>query len=158
MQKYWANRKRLIVCTVWVEYKRRLELKMKRFSFPKNKRLLTDKQFKAVLNRRLTAADGLLKLFMAENHRGYPRLGVSVGKAYGGAVVRNRLKRLIREAFRLSRGRIPADFDYLVMISPQWTARWRKQASAKKAAGKLGLQDVRASLMTLVEKLMGKGE
>ncbi len=131
---------------------------MKQFSFPKNKRLLTDEQFKAVLNRRLSAADGLLKLFVAENDCGYPRLGVSVGKAYGGAVVRNRLKRLVREAFRLSRERIPADFDYLVMISPRWTDRWGKSVSAKKAARKLGMEDVTASLLALVDKLMGKVE
>ncbi len=97
-----------------------------RFSFPKKKRLVSNRQFKAVLSRGLRLSlgllpesNGLLTLYMAENNCGYPRLGISVKKSCGNAVVRNRLKRLLREAFRQSQDRIPAGFDYLLMISPQ---------------------------------------
>jgi len=92
---------------------------LKRFSFGKDKRLISDKQFKAVLVRNIRVSNGLLSLYMAENDCGYPRLGVSVSKSCGGAVVRNRLKRLLREAFRQSQDRLPAGFDYLLMISPK---------------------------------------
>ncbi len=88
------------------------------FSFPKKKRLVSNRQFKAVLARGLRLSNGLLTLCMAENDCGYPRLGVSVSKSCGNAVVRNRLKRLLREAFRQSQDRIPAGFDYLIMIHP----------------------------------------
>jgi len=88
------------------------------FSFPKEKRLVSNSQFKAVLARGLRLSNGLLTLCMAENDCGYPRLGVSVSKSCGNAVVRNRLKRLLREAFRQSQDRIPAGFDYLIMIHP----------------------------------------
>jgi len=91
---------------------------MKQFSFPKEKRLVNNRQFKAVLARGLRLSNGLLTLYMAENDCGYPRLGVSVSKSCGNAVVRNRLKRLLREAFRQSQDRIPAGFDYLLMIHP----------------------------------------
>jgi len=91
---------------------------MKQFLFPKEKRLVSNRQFKAVLARGLRLSNGLLTLCMAENDCGYPRLGVSVSKSCGNAVVRNRLKRLLREAFRQSQDRIPAGFDYLLMIHP----------------------------------------
>jgi ribonuclease P protein component len=93
-------------------------LKQKGFSFGKNKRLVSDKQFKAVLARSLRVSNGLLTLYMAENDCGYPRLGISVKKSCGNAVVRNRLKRILREAFRQNQDQIPAGFDYLLMISP----------------------------------------
>jgi len=88
------------------------------FSFPKEKRLVSNRQFKAVLARGVRLSDGLLTLYMAKNDCGYLRLGVSVGKSCGNAVVRNRLKRLLREVFRQNQDRIPAGFDYLLMVSP----------------------------------------
>ena len=93
---------------------------MKQYSFPKKKRLVTNRQFGAVLSGNLCVSDGLLRLYMAENDCGYARLGVSVGKSCGNAVTRNRLKRLLREAFRQNYDRIAAGFDYLVMISPEF--------------------------------------
>ncbi len=71
--------------------------------------------FKRVYDRRVSASDSRLLVFVARNHLGYPRLGLSVSRKHGGAVVRNRWKRLLREAFRLSRTRLPANID-LVLI------------------------------------------
>ncbi len=59
----------------------------------------------------------LLVLYIAENSLSHPRLGVSVGKSCGAAVIRNRLKRLLREVFRQSQDKIPTGFDYVLMFS-----------------------------------------
>jgi len=122
---------------------------LKQFSFPKKKRLVRNRQFKAVLARKLRVSDGLLTLYMAENDCGYVRLGVSVSKSCGGAVVRSRLKRLLREAFRQNQGQIPAGFDYLLMISPDWPKKEDKPAIAKKNIGRPTFEQIKASFLAL---------
>ncbi|RKY25436.1 MAG: ribonuclease P protein component [Planctomycetota bacterium] len=130
---------------------------MKRFSFPKSRRLVTNRQFEAVLARKLRVSDGLLTLYMAENDCGYPRLGVSVAKSCGNAVVRNRLKRLLRESFRQSRDEIPAGFDYLLMVSQQWTKKVEQSAGLGKDVKRLTYERVRSSFLALVDTAAKKG-
>jgi ribonuclease P protein component len=124
---------------------------LKRFSLPKSKRLVRNGQFKDVLDRGLRAGDEVLTLYMAKNECGYPRLGVSVGKFWGNAVVRNRLKRLLREAFRQSQDQIPAGFDYVVMISR--TGERSDKSVVKEAVRQLTFKQVSASLLALVHQL-----
>lgn len=90
---------------------------MKKYTLSKKKRLSSNNQFKAILADGYNARDRLLILYMKRNDCGYPRLGVTVGKIHGNAVVRNRLKRLMREAFRQNQDQIPEGFDYLLLIS-----------------------------------------
>ncbi len=125
---------------------------MKQFSFPKSKRLVSDRQFKAVLARNLHFSNGFLTLYMGQNECGHPRLGVSVGKSCGDAVVRNRLKRLLKEVFRQSQGEIPAGFDYLLMVSPHWAKKLDKSADLRKALRLLTFEKVKTSFLALVNR------
>jgi ribonuclease P protein component len=129
---------------------------LKQFFFSKKKRLVSNKQFEAVLARKVRVANGLLVLYAAENDCGYPRLGVSVGKSCGGAVERNRLKRLLREAFRQSQDRIPPGFDYLLMISPQLSKKLNKSINSKEAVRQLKFEQVKASFLALAAAAAGK--
>ena len=119
-------------------------------SFPKSKRLVRNGQFKDVLDRGLRVSDGVLTLYMAKNDIGYSRLGVSVGKFWGNAVVRNRLKRLLREAFRQGQDQLPAGFDYLLMISR--SRRKSDKSDPKETIKQLTFEQARASLMTLANQ------
>lgn len=71
--------------------------------------------FQRAYRRRLTVSDQRLLVFGCENGLAHPRLGLSVSRKLGGAVVRNRWKRLIREAFRLSRPELPEGVDLVVI-------------------------------------------
>ncbi len=54
-------------------------------------------------------------LILRKNDKDSRRLGLVVGRKAGGAVARNRIKRLIREFFRLNREKIPESSDFIVL-------------------------------------------
>jgi ribonuclease P protein component len=105
-------------------------------------RLRRSVDFKRAYNRRQTASDGVLLVFGCENGLPHPRLGLSVSRAVGGAVVRNRWKRRIREAFRLSLDELPTGLDLVVIpratVEPEFEALVRSLIGcARRVARKI---------------------
>jgi len=81
----------------------------------RRERLLAASGFRAVYAARARAGDGRLVAYARPNGRDVTRLGVSVGKRCGKAVGRNRVKRLLREAFRQARADLPRGYDVVLV-------------------------------------------
>jgi ribonuclease P protein component len=126
---------------------------LKRQSFPKSRRLLSNRGFKQVIESGSRAGDGLLVVYACPNGLDYSRIGISLGRSCGRAVVRSRLKRLIREAFRLNSDRIPTGFDYVVLAGSNWPKKISGAISLADAAKKLTLAMVTDSLVTLANRV-----
>ena len=84
--------------------------------FRPHERIADPKDFRRAFERRRTASDACLVVHGVENGRDYPRLGLSVSrKRVRHAVDRNRLKRLLREAFRLHKDDLPPGVDLVIV-------------------------------------------
>jgi len=86
--------------------------------FRRRHRLSKDRDFQRVFDARMRKTAGPMTLYTRPNGLLNSRLGLSVGRRVGNAVRRNRLKRLIREAFRLNRPHFPAPYDMVVVLRP----------------------------------------
>lgn len=83
--------------------------------FQSRRRIRTGPEFHAVFQARTSVADGLIVVYGLENDAGFSRLGLSVSRKVGGAVTRNRWKRVLREAFRLNVEQMPPGLDYVIV-------------------------------------------
>ncbi|MDZ4829145.1 MAG: ribonuclease P protein component [Phycisphaerae bacterium] len=82
--------------------------------FTRSFRLTHRREFQAVFAAKTRTERGPLVVHAVPNELGGLRLGLSIGRRVGNAVRRNRLKRMIREAFRTSRESMPGPYDVVV--------------------------------------------
>lgn len=83
--------------------------------FGKHEHLRTAGEFAAVYGAKCSAGDGRLLVYARASGLPHSRIGLSVSRKYGGAVQRNRLRRLYREAYRLRRADLPAGLDFILI-------------------------------------------
>jgi ribonuclease P protein component len=114
--------------------------------FPKACRLVRPGDFARVYAVRRSAAAGPLVVYAAaQDCPGVARIGFSVSRRIGNAVIRNRWKRRLREAFRRVRGMFPTGFDFVVVVR-----------SGLPQPGAAGLERTAASLAALATRAAGR--
>ena len=92
-----------------------------RLFYRKRHRISGSDEFAAVFEYKARKSRGAITVFVMPNGRADHRLGLSIGKRVGNAVVRGRTKRMIREAFRHERSNTPmcsdgAGYDIVVTV------------------------------------------
>ena len=110
-------------------------------------RLLRPAEFSRVYDTRQSASAGPLVLYAAV-HRANPagvRVGLSVSRRIGVAVVRNRWKRRLREAFRQVRAALPAGNDFVIVVR-----------SGEPPAGAEGARAIETAIATLAARVVGR--
>ncbi len=106
-----------------------------------------NRDFKSLYRSGKSSVNPYLVIYCRKNRHGESRLGISVGTKVGKAVCRNRVRRRIREAYRLSEEKIRPGHDIIIV--------------ARVRAASAAYQDIETALLRLCGKLgllRGEGE
>ena len=110
----------------------------KRHGFCSAERLHKSAEYDRAMQQGITAATPLMRVWGAPNDLSHPRLGLIVSRKHGNSVVRNRLKRLAREAFRQNKHLFTCGMDIVVLYRRARGCRYVDVESALvKLAGEL---------------------
>lgn len=113
-----------------------------RFTFPARERIKRRRDFDRVAKEGRSLSDGLLRVRAAPNALAHGRLGIIVSRRMSRlSPERNRMKRLIREAFRLNQHALPAGTDWVVI--------------PKGNLSRKSLREIEASLLKLARRYGG---
>lgn len=110
--------------------------------FPRTARILKSWEFRRIQRDGVRIhARGFTVIARATLARGQARLGCAIGRKVGSAVLRNRLRRLLREVFRRARSKLPA-VDIVVVVHP----------NASKMQARPGLDAVAREILPAFEQ------
>jgi ribonuclease P protein component len=88
------------------------------FTFPRTHRLRSKLDFAKVFDAKVRESRGPITIYAHPNELNHPRLGISIGRRVGTAPRRNRIKRLLRESFRLMQHDFPRGYDLVIAVRP----------------------------------------
>lgn len=77
--------------------------------------LKRESDFRLTFDRKRSVSDERLIVYARENNLAYNRLGLSVSRKVGAAILRNKVRRLLREAFRLTKSELPQGLDLILI-------------------------------------------
>ncbi|SFI79935.1 ribonuclease P protein component [Planctomicrobium piriforme] len=109
-----------------------------RLTFPPHFRIRSSLDFERIYAQKARFSDPVMLIFAAPNDLPHPRIGLSVSRRHGNSVKRHRLRRLLREAFRLEQHHLPVGIDFILIPG-------RETATATQA-------DYRRSLVKLAQR------
>jgi ribonuclease P protein component len=118
---------------------------MDRRTFGKDERIRKKRDYLTLYQQGVRSHSRHFTVIAHRNPSGKRRLGLTVSKKVGNAVKRNRLKRLLREFFRLHKEQFPPTQDIVIM------ARWTK--GAKGGMPIPSYRDLRLEMQGLLQKL-----
>ena len=107
--------------------------------FPRFVRIVRSLDYQAIYKTGRKTHSSHFVLFSRSNTLEHSRLGITASRKVGGAVVRNRVKRLFREIFRRSLSQIPSRFDVVI--------------NAKSGCDRVRYEDLRVEFLAAVKKL-----
>ena len=100
--------------------------------------LQKDGDFRKVYRHRNSMANRLLIIYIRENHENYNRVGFTVSKKVGKATVRNRVKRRMKESYRLKEHHIVPGYDVVFI--------------ARDTAADSSMAEIESAMMHLLRK------
>lgn len=89
---------------------------MKQYSFRKFERIHKRKDYLRIYQEGKRVNSKNFITILSRNQTGIQRLGITVTKKVGNSVKRNRIKRLLREFFRLNKDKLPGSNDIVIIV------------------------------------------